>query len=154
LNVKAGGTFTINRAGDNSEAFSGTLSAKVDSSDAQDNVYVADFSNLRDSGEYYARYVDEDGTVVTSYTFRIGPGVYNSMFKLALKSYYFQRCGHHVHEDHTHGWNHTECHIGPDQDSNVSTFPVSLVRDQALMLLCLLLGIVDVKWKAGSQYAS
>lgn len=55
-----------------------------------DQMWMFDFSSVTVPGEYYILDKSKD---TRSYTFRIAEDVYHDVFKQAIRSYYFQRCG-------------------------------------------------------------
>lgn len=81
--------FVVREAATGRAVFRGELGAPVRDADSGDTVQHADFSALRKPG----RYVAEVPGVGTSYAFEISPRVYDSVFHLAMRSFYGQRCG-------------------------------------------------------------
>ena len=65
-----------------------------------------DFSEVNTPGKYY--FVDEKGERSNSFT--IGKKVYASLFKDALRMYYFQRCGMALEEKYAGRFAHKACH--------------------------------------------
>ena len=82
--------FTVNQAKDGKPVFRGNLSPARDDFDTGDNVQAADFTKaVIKPGTYY---VDVPG-VGRSWDFDIAPDVYNKAWRLAMRSFYGQRCG-------------------------------------------------------------
>jgi len=81
--------FTLNTSKDGKVAAHGTLSAPRDDFDSGDRVQMADFSKWIKPGQYY---IDVPG-VGRSWNFDIAPDVYAKAWRLAMRSYYGQRCG-------------------------------------------------------------
>lgn len=70
---------------------------------AGDQVCLADFSALRVPGCYRVRALGHRGDL-----FAVGPSVYAEPLRLAMRSYYGQRCGCEV--DLGDGYRHSSCH--------------------------------------------
>lgn len=73
---------------------------------SKDMVYTADFSDVKEEGQYYIK--AEDGSV--SYTFAIGKHVYKNVHKDLLKALYYQRCGCELKEQYAGVYKHDCCH--------------------------------------------
>lgn len=100
--------FTLNQSKDGRVVFPGTLSAPIDDYDSGDRVQTADFSKWIKSGTYY---IDVPG-VGRSWNFEIGPDVYAKTWRLAMRSYYGQRCGIAVDlAPDFPGFKHDACHL-------------------------------------------
>ncbi len=101
-------SFAIRRAGNDSVAFEGTLSAPVPDENSGDSVQSADFSVFKESGRYY---LDVPG-VGSSWTFSIGPNLYLRTYYLAMRAYYGQRCGTAVDLGPEFAqYKHAACHL-------------------------------------------
>ena len=99
--------FVVRRAGSGEEVFRGTLGTSVVDPDSGDSVQSADFTGLRASGRFY---LDVPGAG-TSWTFAVGPDVYQRVYYLAMRSYYGQRCGTAVDLGREFpGYRHAACH--------------------------------------------
>ncbi|HEV8368595.1 MAG TPA: cellulase N-terminal Ig-like domain-containing protein, partial [Pyrinomonadaceae bacterium] len=100
--------FFIRSIDGNSLAFRGTLSARVDDIDSGDQVQVADFSALETQGTFYL----EVPGLGRSWTFGIGPLIYQRAFYLALRAFYGQRCGTAVNLGPDFpNYKHAACHL-------------------------------------------
>jgi endoglucanase len=100
--------FTVNNAKDGAVVFSGSLTAPLEDPDSGDSVQAADFSRFVRPGTYY---VDVPG-VGRSWDFEIGPDVYAKTWRLAMRSYYGQRCGIAVDmAPDFPGYKHDACHL-------------------------------------------
>jgi len=101
--------FTVNQSKDGKVAWpGGKLSAPVEDPDSGDQVQVADFSKLVKPGTYY---IDVPG-VGRSWDFEIGLDVYANTWRLAMRSYYGQRCGTAVDlGPEFPGYKHDACHL-------------------------------------------
>jgi endoglucanase len=85
----AGGrSFTVRRS-DGGVAFEGTLRAPLRDADSGDDLQIIDFSNLDGPGRYYI----EIPEVGRSFEFRVADEPYLDLLRLAVRSYYGQRCG-------------------------------------------------------------
>lgn len=99
--------FTVRRASDAGVAFRGTLTEPAADADSGDRVRAADFTALRERGRFY---VDVHG-VGRSWTFSIQPDVYATAFRLAMRSFYGQRCGTDVDLGREfRGYSYKACH--------------------------------------------
>lgn len=101
--------FTLNQSRDGKPVFNGTLAASRDDFDSGDSVQAADFSAWNKPGQYY---IDVPG-VGRSWDFDIAPDVYAKTWRLAMRSYYGQRCGIAVDlGPEFPGYKHPACHLG------------------------------------------
>lgn len=100
--------FVVKRVADSSIAFRGVLSSRVADIDSGDEVQIADFSSFRKTGRFYL----EVPGVGKSWSFSIGPNVYERAFYLTMRAFYGQRCGTAVDlgKDFP-GYNHAACHL-------------------------------------------
>jgi endoglucanase len=100
--------FTVNQSKDGKAIFAGTLTAAAQDIDSGDQVQAADFSRWIKTGTYY---IDVPG-VGRSWDFEIGPTVYANTWRLAMRSYYGQRCGIAVDlGPEFPGFKHEACHL-------------------------------------------
>jgi endoglucanase len=100
--------FTVRNSKDDKVAAHGTLPAPVEDFDSGDRVQAGDFSKLIKSGTYY---IEVPG-VGRSWDFDIGPDVYAKTWRLAMRSYYGQRCGIAVDlGPEFPGYKHEACHL-------------------------------------------
>lgn len=107
--------FTVNQSKDGKVVYPGTLSAPAEDNDSGDRVQVADFSKLIKSGTYY---LDVPG-VGRSWDFEISPDVYAKTWRLAMRSYYGQRCGIAVDlGPEFPGYKHDACHLEGAYDAS------------------------------------
>lgn len=101
-------TFSIRRAKDGSIAFESKLGEPVSDAASGDQVQLADFSKLNESGNFY---LDVPG-VGRSWRFAIGSNVFNRVYYLAMRAYYGQRCGTAVDlGPEFPGLKHAACHL-------------------------------------------
>lgn len=75
---------------------------------SQDNVAIADFSELQLAGTYYIK--TDSGE--TSYHFQVGENVYRNLQNDLLKALYYQRCGCALEEKYAGVYKHDCCHTG------------------------------------------
>jgi endoglucanase len=100
--------FTVRYSRDDKVAARGTLPAPVEDFDSGDRIQAGDFSKLIKSGTYY---IEVPG-VGRSWDFDIAPDVYAKTFRLAMRSYYGQRCGIAVDlGPEFPGYKHEACHL-------------------------------------------
>jgi endoglucanase len=100
--------FTLAQSKDGKAVSKGTLSAPRDDFDSGDRVQIADFSKWIKPGQYY---IDVPG-VGRSWDFDIAPDVYAKTWRLAMRSYYGQRCGIAVDlGPEFPGYQHPACHL-------------------------------------------
>lgn len=85
--ISAGTTFSVKRAADGVEVFSGNLTKADQDLDTQQYIQQADFTSVKDAGEYYL----EVPGVGRSFTFRIDPDAYKRSFTLAMLGFYAWR---------------------------------------------------------------
>lgn len=109
ISALAGDEFTVRRKRDDSVVFRGKLTAPVADQDSNDQVRTADFSSLKEGGNYY---LDVAG-VGRSWTFAIGNDVYLRAFYLTMRAFYGQRCGTAVDLGPDFPkFKHAACHLG------------------------------------------
>lgn len=100
--------FLIRKVNDSSIVFRGQLSTPVIDTDSGDRVQVADFSQLRNEGNFY---VEVPG-VGRSWSFSINASVYRRAFYLTMRSFYGQRCGTAVElGPEFPNYKHAACHL-------------------------------------------
>ena len=75
---------------------------------SQDEVSIADFSEITQAGIYFIK----DNTGDISYRFAIGDDIYQPLQKDLLKALYYQRCGCALEEKHAGVYTHACCHTG------------------------------------------
>lgn len=103
------GRFEVVDAKTGDVILSGTADGPSTSPDTAQEVYVADFSEVTDPGEYY---VEANGQ--RSGTFAIGIGALDRALDAAMLGLYGQRCGERVHlEFEDHSFEHGACHLAP-----------------------------------------
>ncbi len=82
--------------------------APVDDADSGDRVLTADFSALKEHGQFYL----EVPGVGTSWQFTVDADVYRRVYYLAMRSYYGQRCGTAVDLGPDFpAYKHAACHL-------------------------------------------
>lgn len=113
-------------AADGSVAASGKT-ARLVASDASTGrtTWIGDFSALETPGRYRVRL--RDGT--ESHPFDIGRGVYEDVARKALKSFYYQRCGMALTEEHAGEFAHGACHTAAKPYHPASGFAGSMVSN-------------------------
>jgi endoglucanase len=105
---KPASIFFVRRSIGNADVFHGKLAPARQDADSGDAVQLADFSALKEPGDYY---LDVPG-VGRSWKFSIGENVYRRAYYLAMRSYYGQRCGTAVDlGPEFPGFRHDACHL-------------------------------------------
>ena len=100
--------FTVLRVKDGSKALEGKVNGPATNADTQETLYMADFSALREPGEYQ---LDVPG-VGKSAAFRIGADVYRQPFHVVTRGMYLWRCGMAVSGQHNGDTFHQDaCHL-------------------------------------------
>jgi endoglucanase len=97
-------TFTIRAASSGAIVLQGKPSAAHDDPASGDRVQLADFSSLRQPGNYV---LETDAG--KSAPFEIGDDLYRRALWLTTRAYYGQRCGCNV--DLSDGYSHPACHL-------------------------------------------
>ncbi len=95
--------FKVVNADTGAVAYTGTLSAGITNSSANETDYIADFSEVKEAGTYYITCGDLD----KSYPFVIADNPYSRLTEDTVRMFYLQRCGCAV-EDKDFG--HKTCH--------------------------------------------
>jgi endoglucanase len=99
--------FAVVRVKDGSKALEGTATGPVLNGDTQEQLYTADFSALREAGEFQ---LDVTG-VGKSAPFRIADDVYRQPFYTVMRGMYLWRCGAAVSGTHNgNTFAHAACH--------------------------------------------
>ena len=112
----AASAFTVRRA-DGAEVLRGTLSPERADPDSGDRVRAADFSRVTEQGSYRI----EVAGLGASHEFDVAHAAYAGAFRLALRSFYGQRCGTAVDLAPAHpGYSHPACHVAgtPNPDAS------------------------------------
>lgn len=110
------GRFETRRIADGATLFSGTAPPWRNGAVAEiagDRVWHADFSTLREPGEYV---LVDPVRRVRSHVFRIHPEVYKQVLVDAVRVFLFQRSGTPLLARHVGEWAHPGGHLGPNQD--------------------------------------
>ncbi len=93
---------------DNKKVFEGTAAGPVLNADTKERLYTADFSALREPGEY----VLEVSGVGKSAPFRVAGDLYNRPFYTVMRGMYLWRCGTAVKGTHNGStFSHEACHL-------------------------------------------
>ena len=95
-------SFIVCDAATNETVYEGTLGADIYDEGADMDVKIADFSDLKDAGQYY---VVTDGGA--SYPFAVSDNPYGDAYKDVVLMLYRQRCGMAIDGDFAH----PECHM-------------------------------------------
>ena len=101
-------TFEVKRSTDGQTMFHGTLGSAQFDPDSGDTVEAADFSDLKQPGDYY---IDVPG-VGRSWNFKVNDNVYEHTYYMAMRAFYGQRCGTAVDLGQEFpGYSHPACHV-------------------------------------------
>lgn len=101
--------FEVRRVSDDKSVFDGKASAPVDWPETGEKLRIADFTELREPGEYY---VSVGGSEQRSAPFTIGSARLVEAASLSVLAMYGQRCGEAVHLEHEeNAYSHDECHL-------------------------------------------
>ena len=99
--------FVVLRLFDNSTVLTGKVTGPVLNPDTQEQLYTADFSKLKQPGNYQ---LDVPG-VGRSAPFRIAPDVYREPYYIVMRGFYLWRCGTAVSATyHGETFAHAACH--------------------------------------------
>lgn len=101
------GAFEIVDIRTNQVVLEGVTSGGKTDAMSGDRVYTGDFSALSQEGEYSIR-ISGYGE---SHPFRIASRPYRELKRGLLRSFYFQRCGTELREQHAGPWKHGACHL-------------------------------------------
>lgn len=105
---RAAESFAVIRADDGQRVLEGRLTGPVRNEDSGEDLYVADFSALAETGDYR---LEVDG-VGSSPDFRIAPDVYQSPFHTVTRAMYLMRCGTAVRDEFGGDvFEHEACHL-------------------------------------------
>jgi len=84
------GAWRLKKVSDNSVVYQGSgVSSGIDDEASGEIVYTLDFGDFNENGNYY---IEVDG-IGKSYDFEISNTVYNEVFDIVMKGFYFQRSG-------------------------------------------------------------
>jgi len=81
--------FTVKKASNGETVYSGTVTGPVHQDDVDQDVWIADFSQVKAKGKYY---LDVPG-VGRSIDFEMGDEVYDFAFYTVMRGFYLWRCG-------------------------------------------------------------
>jgi endoglucanase len=101
-------SFAVKRVSDGSTVYSGTAAGPLHQDDVDQDVWIADFSQVRDQGKLY---LDVPG-VGRSVDFEVGEKVYDFAYYTAMRGFYLWRCGCAVEGTHNGiCYAHGLCHM-------------------------------------------
>jgi endoglucanase len=100
--------FTVVRIKDNAKVFEGAATGPVLNSDTNEQLYTADFSAVKEPGEYQL----EVAGVGKSASFRVAADLYDKPFYTLMRGMYLWRCGTAVKGTHNgQTFSHVACHL-------------------------------------------
>ena len=119
-----GGNLQLRRANDHTTVFTAAPVVWNNGnthSVSGDRAWQFDFSSVTVPGEYY---VFDPANNARSESFRIDAGVYSAVLKIALRTFYYQRCGIPKQAAFAGAkWaDESACHVGPNQDKQCRLF--------------------------------
>lgn len=101
-------SFQLINADNNEVVFEGKASASMYQKDVDVTVWLADFSSVKTTGNFFLKLDSGDASPV----FTIGEAVYNDAFKTSMRAFYLWRCGAAVSGDHNGvHYEHPVCHM-------------------------------------------
>ncbi len=124
----SGDQFSIVRASDHQAIFCGSYAQAKTWAPSNENVRIANFSEVTTPGEYYLL----DSGVRKSYTFRIADDVYQDAHKAAIKAYYYNRASAELEAQHAGPWARPMGH--PDTNVLVHSSAASASRPEGTVL--------------------
>ena len=102
--------FNVINANTNEIVYTGKLKLVTDYDYLSgEKVFKADFSELKNDGEYY---ITIDGLDEKSYTFEINNDIYDDLLAAAVKYYYYQRSGIDLTPEYAGQWAHNAFFMG------------------------------------------
>lgn len=87
-------------------AYTGKLENCREREETGEKIGYGDFSEFTVSGDYYI----ETEHLGRSYSFTVGDGLYDAVFREAVKQYYYNRCGITLTEEYAGSKAHNACH--------------------------------------------
>lgn len=106
INTDAASFEVVNEKGE--VCFSGVPVFSGNDPKAEEDVWTADFSEVRAAGRYFLRLPDGE----CSYSFDIAEDVYKNCLDVVTKAFYFLRCGCGLDEKYAGVFKHGKCHTG------------------------------------------
>lgn len=101
------GDFSVRRVSDDEEVLSGMAEGPVKADDTDEQVYLADFTELTEPGEYYV-----EAGEGRSAPFRVGGDALDDALRVSMLGLYGQRCGEEVEiEFEGDTYRHGACHL-------------------------------------------
>ena len=101
-------SFNVKKTADGETVLSGKVTGPLHQNDVNQDVWIADFSNVSEKGKFY---LDVPG-VGRSIDFEIGDKVYDFALYTAMRGFYLWRCGAAVEGEHNgHRYAHAACHL-------------------------------------------
>ncbi|KYG34348.1 glycoside hydrolase family 9 protein [Alkalihalobacillus trypoxylicola] len=97
--------FSVVDKNTNSIVFSGEAFGPIFDQASSEQVYVLDFSDIQEEGDYYIKQSESK-----SLSFPISEKPYESLQNGVLKAFYFLRCGMELKEEYAGVWKHKACH--------------------------------------------
>ena len=109
-------TFEIKNASTNQSIFSGETTGPYFQEDVNQEVWMADFSSLTETGEFYMELPNGEKSAV----FAINNRVYHDPFRVSMLGFYLWRCGTAVHAEHNGNvFSYAACHLEDGYDDYI-----------------------------------
>lgn len=100
-------TFELKQMIDNKTVYQGNTVGPIFQNDVDQNLWLADFSDFTEIGEYYIQLDNGE----TSESFIINNNIYDAPFSTVMNSFYLLRCGTAVTAEHNGDlFHHESCH--------------------------------------------
>ncbi len=99
-------TFSVINAESGREEYTGQIEEKGYDKVTGDYISYGEFTDFNEEGTYYI----QAASIGQSYTFCIEDKPYDELFRLALKQYYYNRCGVTLSTEHAGDAAHNACH--------------------------------------------
>lgn len=101
-------TFCVINVNSSNAVFIGNIHGPVLNEDTEENIYIADFSNITEPGLYYLK-IDEAGESVE---FEISENIFQQPFRTVMLGMYLWRCGTSVSACYNgETFTHSACHL-------------------------------------------
>lgn len=109
-------TFEIKNASTHQSVFSGETTGPYFQEDVNQEVWMADFSSLTETGEFYMELPNGEKSAV----FAINNRVYHYPFRVSMLGFYLWRCGTAVHAEHNENvYSYAACHLEDGYDDYI-----------------------------------
>ena len=104
---------------DDKICFEGNVTHFGTDKDSQDDVYIADFSDFNETGQYQLKTEGGEKSLI----FNISENIYDNVLFETMKAFYYLRCGEELKEAYAGEFIHAACHTDKavlHEDKNIS----------------------------------